>query len=548
MILRDYQQAGLQAIDDAYHRGVRSMLLAMATGAGKTVVFADLVSRRPGRALILAHRDRLIQQATEKLEAIIPRHKIGIVKAQMNQCAADVVVASVQTLARSRRLATMPRFDTVIVDECHRSAAVTYRRILDHVRHQDTLLLGVTATPSRADGIGLSEIYEEIVYQIGLLELIEQEYLVPLRGQKIYLNVDFSKLHTRTNTEGINDYKQDEVVELMEQADWYKYATGAWLEHAKDRRTIAFVPPGKDDAGRSTVMAFRLADYMRECGIGAVALNGESPLGEQRRAMADFEAGRVQVIVNCDLMVEGVDLPSANCALWARPTKSEIVYQQGIGRITRRSLATGKVDGLVLDLVGVSNRLDLLTLGDLFGIEDLKDGEDIREAVKREKKAEEAIAEQRELLRVDAEIRAREIDLFGRRQMEQSRQPEKKPFFEWQHYPKLKKSYLKSAKHEFMIAKIGDTYTFADMTWGSNFQGQTRNPREAQRACEQEARRLLSEDKSAPWRSQPASEPQIDLLLKYRINFGPNITKGEASDLLDAKFGKKKQQKEVVTI
>src|SRR5262245_40931668 len=119
MQLRPYQSAGINAINEAHARGVRSMLLAMATGAGKTVVFADLVSRRPGRALILAHRDRLIQQAVEKLAEFIPWHKIGIVKAERKQCAADVVVASVQTLARKNNLAIMPTFDTVIVDECH---------------------------------------------------------------------------------------------------------------------------------------------------------------------------------------------------------------------------------------------------------------------------------------------------------------------------------------------------------------------------------------------------------------------------------------------
>src|SRR5262245_19762250 len=150
--LRDYQQAGIDAIFAAYHRGVRAMLLAAATGAGKTVLFANMVSRRPGRALVLAHRDRLIQQAAAKLGAVLPVSDLGIVMADQNRVHARCVVASVQTLARSRRLAMLPQFDTVIVDECHRSAAKTYQRILAHVRHRETLLLGVTATPSRSDG------------------------------------------------------------------------------------------------------------------------------------------------------------------------------------------------------------------------------------------------------------------------------------------------------------------------------------------------------------------------------------------------------------
>lgn len=551
MQLRDYQQAGLQAIDDAYNRGVRSMIAAMATGSGKTVMFADLVSRRPGRALILAHRDRLLSQAAEKLSAFVPRHRIGIVKAEQNQCAADVVVASVQTLARSRRLAMMPKFDTVIADECHRSISKTWRRVIDHVRHPDTLLLGVTATPSRSDGIGLSAIYEEIVYEVGILQLIEQGYLVPLRGQKIYIAADFSGLQTKTNTDGINDYKQDEVVKLMNQADWYKHATDGWLKCASDRRTIAFVPPGKDDAGRSTAMAFQLADYMREKGIGAVAVNGESDLSEQRRVIRDFEAGQLQVIVNVDIFTEGLDIPCINCVLMARPTKSQIIYCQTIGRGTRTSPETGKTDCLVLDLVGASNKFDLCTLGSLFGVKSLKDGEDVREAVEREKKeVADAIAKQQEALRVKGEIRAQEIDLFGGikpLQQPQQQQERKKPF-EWHIYPERKESFLVSSGHEFMISKVGDTYTFADLSWSGKFQGQTGDYNEAKEACETEMRRRLFGNKDAPWRQKPASEKQIALLTKFKIPVKPDITKGEASDLLDAKFGKKKQQKEVITI
>jgi len=527
--------------------GDHLFLLGDFTVTHNTVVFADLVSRRPGRALILAHRDRLIQQAAEKLEAIIPRHKIGIVKAEMNQCAADVVVASVQTLARPRRLAKMPTFDTVIVDECHRSAAVTYRRILDHVRHQDTLLLGVTATPSRADGIGLDEIYEEIVHEVGILQLIEEGHLAPLRGQKIYIAADFSSLHTRTNTDGINDYRQDEVVKLMAQADWYKHVTEGWLKCAADRRTLAFVPPGKDDDDRSTAMAFQLADYMRERGVTATAVNGQSDLGEQRRVIRDFEAGQLQVIVNCDLYTEGVDIPSINCIVFARPTKSQIVYAQAIGRGTRPSPETSKTDCLVLDVVGASNRFDLCTLGSLFGIKSLKDDEDVSQAIEREKKehAEQAEREQ-ETLRVKGEVRAKDIDLFGGRSHQQPQQ-EKKKLFDWIIYRERKQSFLVSGGHEFMISKIGDTYTYADLSWSGKFQGQTRNYNEAKDACEAELRRKLFGGRDAPWRGAPASEKQIALLTKFKIPIKPDITKGEASDLLDAKFSKKKS-KEVVRI
>jgi len=528
MILRDYQSEGIEAIFAAYERGVHSQLLAMATGAGKTVVFANLVSRRPGRALVLAHRDRLIQQAAAKLGAVLPWSEIGIVMADQNRTHARCVVASVQTLARARRLAALPKFDTVIIDEAHRSAAKTYRKIIDHVRGDETLLLGVTATPSRSDGIGLDAVYDEIVYQVGILDLIERGYLVPLRGQRVTLNADFSKLKTQKNTDGMNDYKADEVAEIMDKANWYVKASEGWFKYAADRRTLAFTP--------RVAMAYQLAEYLRGQGVRAVAIDGATPQALQRQTLGAFERGEIQFLASCELLTEGVDLPSANCAVLARPTKSLIVYSQTVGRITRLSPETGKTDGLVLDMVGSTNHFDLLTLGNLFGLRALKDGEEVTAAKKREEKEdEEAAAEQMEFPEMaTGEVVAQEVNLF------QPKGTQRKPLFEWQIRKEERRATLNIAGHRFEIwrDRTSDDYQFADMSWRGNFAGFAPEYHEARTRCEEEAKRILF-GKDAAWRSAPASEKQVDLLLKFKIPFGPTITKGEASDLLDAKFQKK---------
>jgi superfamily II DNA or RNA helicase len=529
MILRGYQQEAIDAILAAYGRGVRAQLLAMATGAGKTVVFANLVGRRPGRALVLAHRDRLIQQAAAKLGAVLPWSDLGVAMAEQNRVHARCVVASVQTLARQRRLAALPKFDLVIVDECHRSAAKTYQRILAHVRHPETLLLGVTATPSRTDGIGLDKVYDEIVYQVGILDLIERGYLVPLRGQRITIEADFSKLKTQKNTDGISDYKADEVAEIMDKANWFEKASEGWLKYAADRRTIAFVP--------RVAMAYRLAEHLRGQGVRAVALDGSTPQHVQRKALSDFERGEVQFLSSCDLLTEGVDLPSANCALFARPTKSQIVYSQAIGRITRLSPETGKTDGLVLDMVGATNKFDLLTLGDLFGLRSLKDGETISQAVEREKKEEEeAAAEQMELPEMaDGKVVGREVNLFG------GRQPApRKPLFEWQMYPEQRRAVLIAGGKRYEVWRQTPTapYRFAMMDWSSRWEGVNPTWDGAKTAVEEKAKEIMFGGKDAPWRSAPASPKQIETMTRMRIRFNPHITKGEASDLLDARFKK----------
>jgi superfamily II DNA or RNA helicase len=434
----------------------------------------------------------------------------------------------VQTLARQRRLAALPKFDTIIIDECHRSAAKTYQRILAHVRHPETLLLGVTATPSRTDGIGLDKVYDEIVYQVGILDLIERGYLVPLRGQRITIEADFSKLKAQKNTDGISDYKADEVAEIMDKANWYVKASEGWEKYARDRRTIAFVP--------RVAMAYRLAEHLRGLGVKAVALDGSTPQSVQRKALADFERGEVQFLASCDLLTEGVDLPSANCALFARPTKSQIVYSQAIGRITRLSQETGKTDGLVLDMVGAANKFDLVTLPGLFGLRSLKDGESVSAAVKREKKEEEeAAAEQLDLPEMaEGKVVGREVNLFGGRQIQ------KRGVFEWQIDLDAKRSKLNAAGHTFEIWREGGTdwYGFADMHWRGTLTGRATNYLDARARVEEEARRLMFGDKDAPWRSAPASPKQIELLTRFRIPIRADITKGEASDLLDAKFKK----------
>src|SRR6266498_1005156 len=129
--LRPYQAEAISAIEDAERRGVRRPLLGLPTGTGKTVIFAALIRRRGGSALVLAHRDELLVQATDKIRQVDPDAQLGLVKAEANDVEAPVVVASMQTLARESRLARLPqRFKTVVVDEAHHATADSYRRVL----------------------------------------------------------------------------------------------------------------------------------------------------------------------------------------------------------------------------------------------------------------------------------------------------------------------------------------------------------------------------------------------------------------------------------
>jgi superfamily II DNA or RNA helicase len=188
--LRPYQEGALAAIqteDRRMKHGVPRQLVVLPTGAGKTVIFAHLIAQQAryipdARALILVHRDELVQQTLAKLEAIAPELEVGVVKAERNYHDANVVVASVQTLRRPNRLEQMawqsPRdahwsewhdpdcrepsyFHTLIVDEAHHATAPSYRRILDRLRWG--CCVGFTATPERGDKVGLGQVWDQIV-------------------------------------------------------------------------------------------------------------------------------------------------------------------------------------------------------------------------------------------------------------------------------------------------------------------------------------------------------------------------------------------------
>lgn len=197
--LRPYQQDALTAIEAAALRGVRRQIVSLPTGAGKTVIFSHLLVERQDRTLILVHRDELIRQTLDKL-TMVGRDTlldIGIVKAERDEHAAQVVVASVQTLQREARLQRLAQtFGLVIVDECHHALLDnSYGRILTHMgafAPDGPLVVGFTATPYRANNDPIISTpacpacFDEVVYTVPLMGLIAQDYLSPIVAKGIF--------------------------------------------------------------------------------------------------------------------------------------------------------------------------------------------------------------------------------------------------------------------------------------------------------------------------------------------------------------------------
>lgn len=395
--LRPYQQEALDAILAAEGRGIRRPFLALPTGTGKTVVFAHLIQQRGGQSLVLVHREELIWQAAEKLQVIAPDLELGIIKATRDEVDAPCVLASVQTLSQETRLTRLPRgFQTVIVDEGHHAVAETYRRILAAVGSLATdgpLTLGVSATPMRGDNVGLDAVFQEIVYQKSILEMILAGYLADVRGVQVGLQVDFRRLHTRAG-----DLIDSELEALLLEADAPEHICKAYREHAWGRKALLFTP--------TVNMAVVMAAALRHDGVFAEMLCGETAPEERRAILQRLRSGETKVVCNCAVLTEGFDEPSVDSIILMRPTKSRTLYTQMIGRGTR--LFPGKADCLVLDLVGATARHDLMSVTSLAGLplDALRKGESLAEAAERQ-------ADERR--RLQGKLVAKRVDLFRRR-------------------------------------------------------------------------------------------------------------------------------------
>lgn len=351
--LRNYQRNALYAITEAERKGTRRPLVVHPTGSGKTVTFSHLIASRPGRSLVLVHREELVHQTREKLAIVAPELRVGIVKAERDEHDSDVVIASVQTAHRNNRLERLSGFDTVIVDEGHHAPSPTWRKVLTHVgslAEHGPLTVGFTATPER-DGEML-RIWDSVVHYCSIREMILREYLSPIVTQTVATSADFSRVSTvrgDLSEGGLGTALESEGGKALSEI------AEAYRTYASERTGVAFTP--------TVATAVALADELTERGIAAEVLSGTTPDDERRNILARLRTGDTRVVTNCGVLTEGFDEPSISCIVVARPTKFHGLYIQMVGRGTRKH--PGKTDLLVLDVTGASERHDLVALVDL---------------------------------------------------------------------------------------------------------------------------------------------------------------------------------------
>jgi DNA repair protein RadD len=340
-ILRPYQERDLTAIRAAFANGARRVCYQAPTGSGKTVLFAAVVAGATARGdhtVILGHRDEIVQQVDTALDALGVAH--GIIAAGYPETPElPVQVASVATLVR--RLDKLAPPDLIVPDECRHAAAPSWRRILD--AYPNAKVLGTTATPQRLDGKGLDDIFDTLIIGPGVAELIAQGYLSRFVTYAPAQRLDLTGVRTRAG-----DFALDDLARAMSGSVIITVAVEEYTRLCAGAPAIAFCV----DVAHSQMVAAAFAAR----GYRAAHVDGKTPKEERRRLIDALGTGALQVLCNCGLISEGLDVPAVVADILLRPTKSLALYLQQVGRALRP--AEGK-RALILDHAGNTFRFGL---------------------------------------------------------------------------------------------------------------------------------------------------------------------------------------------
>ena len=427
MKLRDYQEAAADGVFRAFDEHT-SALAVLPTGLGKTVLFAEIIRRmheRGARAMVLAHREELITQAADKIKRVTGLEaQIEMGEYHVQSWWGDlppVIVSTVQTqCAGGDGAGRMSKFDPqefglVVIDEAHHATSSTYRRCVDwYCQNPNCKVLGVTATPDRADEAALGQVFDAVAYEYQVLDAINNGWLVPIEQQMVSVGgLDFSACRTTAG-----DLNQGDLAEIMENERNLQGIAAPTVEICGDKRAIVFAT--------TVEQAEKLSEILNRYRPDKSAwLCGKTDKDDRRRMLADFKAGKLQFVVNVGVLTEGFDDSGVEVVVMARPTKSRSLYAQMAGRGTRPhdtvagllgDLPTAqercemirnseKPSCLIVDFCGNAGRHKLCCSADILGGK--LDDEVIAEVARRVKEGGKPVDVTEELAKVKAEVEER---------------------------------------------------------------------------------------------------------------------------------------------
>lgn len=334
MELREYQK---EIIHNLINKSVGNYLIQLPTGCGKTICFTTYINiNQHARVLILSHRDELVNQPIKYIN-----RPVGIEMGKHISNGESVISTCVPSMVR--RLDKFPKdyFDVIIIDECHHSASPSYKKILNYFTAK--CIFGFTATPNRNDGVRLNDIFDKIIYKANLIDMVKNGYLSDIKCTRSYLNFNLNNVKTSNGDFDITSLGDEMKDTAKGVAKIYKEkAVGQTLIFGT---TIAHCENIQKEIPNSVLVT--------------------ASTKNRKQIIDDFTNRRFRCLINCMIFTEGTDIPLIETIIIARPTLNESLYTQMVGRGLR--LYPDKTHLNLIDCVGVSNNLDLCTAPSLVG-------------------------------------------------------------------------------------------------------------------------------------------------------------------------------------
>ncbi len=405
---REYQTKCIEAVFKDLDSGINKVIVALATGAGKTFVAAKIANRFK-RILFLCHTEELIEQGgiamlnefypeisiadmIEQHGGLIPyfrylednklfvspedANRFGIIKANLFKTTGHITIASLQTIHRRLDRISPDCFDLVVIDECHMASANTFKKTLDYFKPK--LLVGLSATPYRADGASLADIFDKISFQFGIADGIQEGYLCELDAIQVKTQINLDNVRTTAG-----EFNQKDLTQEVDTPERNKLIVDSYKKYADGKQNLVFCVDVQH--AQNLCQTFKDAGYLAEFIVGDVELTPD-----RRDVINRFKSGETTVLVNVAVLIAGFDHPGIGCLTMAAPTKSLTRYIQQIGRSTRT--LPGVIDGIdnpimrrdaikrskkpaciILDVVDTSNRHKIISTWSLDREKPIKD-------------------------------------------------------------------------------------------------------------------------------------------------------------------------------
>lgn len=357
---RDWQLRALEAA----RAGIATydaVIISAATGTGKGSLIAGiaiLCAQRGGRVLAMAHRDELVAELEDRVRQVRGAPAVGVAQGKRNELLNPIVVASVQSLTAKRR-AQLGKFDLVLTDECHHATAPIYGKVYDAVAaaSPNWKHLGFTATAFRsAKGggtTGLGKVFQAVFFEYSITDAIANGDLVPVRGYEVSTQVTLEGV--RIGADG--DFVEEDLAALVDTPDRNKLVAAEYLARCAGKPALVFCA--------SIEHAKHMAEAFVASGVQAKAVWGDSPDRAKIIRLYRERPDVLPVLCSKDLIFEGFDAPATAAVLKARPTKSRVIFTQMVGRGLRLHPESGKEECLFLDFVDNGCELDLASISDL---------------------------------------------------------------------------------------------------------------------------------------------------------------------------------------